>query len=172
MNLAVIVPVVALKFLLPVLYLRYPFLAGWANWVLDSVDGDLLMPAGLDFSIYQNLDKAADWTGYLFIFIWGWRQPIRREITATFALRTVGQALFFATHDEMILFWFPNLLEPLFLVYVTIARFRGQERVQAIYRARLTWIWLGILVYKFQDEWFTHVANVDRTDWLRSLFGG
>lgn len=172
MNLAVIVPVVALKFLLPVLYLRWPFLAGWANWLLDSVDGDLLMPAGLDFGLYQDLDKIADWVGYLFIFIWGWRRPIRREITATFALRTVGQALFLATHNEMMLFWFPNLLEPLFLVYVTIARFRGWERAQAIYRARLAWIWLGILVYKFQDEWFTHVANVDRTDWLRSVLGG
>ena len=58
------------------------------------------MPAGLDFGLYQNLDKAADWTGYLFIFIWAWRRPIRREITLTFALRTVGQALFFVTHDD------------------------------------------------------------------------
>lgn len=172
MNLALIVPVVALKFLLPVLYLRYPFVAGWANWLLDSVDGDLLMPAGLDFALYQDLDKIADWTGYLFIFIWGWRRPIRREITATFILRTIGQVLFLATHDEMMLFWFPNLLEPLFLVYVTMARFRGWERAHAIYRARLAWIWLGILVYKFQDEWFTHVANVDRSDWLRGVLGG
>jgi hypothetical protein len=127
------------------------------------------MPAGLDFDLYQHLDKAADWTAYLFIFIWAWRRPIRREITATFALRTIGQALFFATGDEMMLFWFPNLEEPLFLVYVTIARFRGWERAQAVYRARLIWIWLGILAYKFQDEWFTHVANVDRTEFLRGL---
>ncbi len=170
MNLWLIVPVLALKFLLPVLYLWFPFAAGWGNWILDSVDGDLLMPAGLDFALYQNLDKAADWVGYLFIFIWGWKRPIRREITATFALRTVGQVLFFATHNELMLFYFPNLLEPLFLVYVTIARFRGQDRVQAIYRARLLWIWLGILVYKFQDEWFTHVANVDRTEYIKALF--
>ena len=137
--------------------------------LLDSVDGDLLIPAGLDEGLYQNLDKAADWVGYLFIFIWGWRQPIRREIAATFALRTVGQALFFVTQNEFMFFCFPNLLEPLFLVYATIARFRGWDRVQAIYRARLVWIWLGILVYKFQDEWFTHVANVDRTEFLQRL---
>ncbi len=172
MNLALIIAVVALKFGLPVLYLWFPFAAGWGNWLLDSVDGDLLIPAGLGNAIYQNLDKAADWVGYLFIFIWGLRKPIRREITATFALRTVGQALFFATQNEIVFFWFPNLLEPLFLVYVTIARFRGQEQVQAIYRRRLVWIWLGILAYKFQDEWFTHVANVDRTDFLKSLLGG
>ncbi|MDO9693779.1 MAG: hypothetical protein Q7W56_03555 [Candidatus Latescibacteria bacterium] len=169
MNLLLIVVVIALKFLLPVLFLRFPFAAGWANWLLDSVDGDLLIPAGLDEVLYQNLDKSADWVGYLFIFIWGWRQPIRREIAATFALRTVGQALFFVTQDEFMFFCFPNLLEPLFLVYATIARFRGWDRVQAIYRARLVWIWLGILVYKFQDEWFTHVANVDRTEFVKGL---
>lgn len=169
MNYLVIIPILALKFALPVLYLRFPFAAGWANWLLDSVDGDLLMPAGLDFGLYQHIDKAADWTAYLFIFIWAWRRPIRREISATFALRTIGQALFFATDNEMMLFWFPNLEEPLFLVYVTIARFRGWDRAQAIYRARIVWIWLGILAYKFQDEWFTHVANVDRTEFLRGL---
>jgi hypothetical protein len=169
-NLPVIVLIVGLKFLLPVLYLWFPFAAGWGNWILDSVDGDLLIPAGLDAGLYQNLDKAADWVGYLFIFLWGWKQPIRREITATFALRTVGQALFFATQNELMLFYFPNLLEPLFLVYVTIARFRGHDRGHAIYRARLRWIWLGILLYKFQDEWFTHVANVDRTEFVKALF--
>jgi hypothetical protein len=75
MNYLIVVPILALKFLLPVLYLWFPFAAGWANWLLDSVDGDLLMPAGLDFGLYQNLDKAADWTAYLFIFIWAWRRP-------------------------------------------------------------------------------------------------
>jgi len=170
-NLPVIVGVVGLKFLLPVAYLWFPFAAGWANFALDSLDGDILIPAGLDPGLYQTLDKAADWVTYLFIFLWAWRQPIRREIAATFALRTVGQALFFATHDELMLFYFPNLLEPLFLVYVTIARLRGWDRVQAIYRARWVWIWLGILFYKFQDEWFTHVANVDRTDFFRRLLG-
>jgi len=170
-NLPAVIIVVGLKFLLPVLYLRFPFAAGWANFALDSLDGDILVPAGLDLGLYQNLDKAADWVGYLFIFLWGWRRPTRPEFAATFALRTVGQALFFSTHDELMLFWFPNLLEPLFLVYVTIAKFRGWDRVHTIYRARRGWIWLGILVYKAQDEWFTHVANVDRTDFLRTLLG-
>jgi hypothetical protein len=169
-NLPLVVAVIAAKFLLPVAYLRFPFAAGWANFALDSLDGDILIPAGLDPGLYQTLDKAADWVTYLFIFLWAWRRPIRREITATFALRTVGQAMFFATHDEMMLFFFPNLLEPLFLVYVTIGRFRGGDRAQAIYRAKRVVIWLCILAYKFQDEWFTHVANVDRTEFLKGLF--
>jgi len=86
-----------------------------------------------------------------------------------FALRTVGQVLFFATQNEMVFFWFPNLLEPLFLVYVTIARFKGWQRAQEIYRQRVWLIWACILVYKIQDEYFTHVGNVGRSDLLRSL---
>ena len=170
MERILIVAIVALKFALPALILRFPFAAGWANFLLDSADGDLLLPAGLAEGVYQNIDKAADWTTYLFILIWAWKQPIRREIAAAFALRTVGQALFFATQDEMMLFWFPNLLEPLFLVYATIARFRGWDRARAIYRARWALIWAGILLYKLQDEYLTHVANIDRTEFFSGLF--
>jgi hypothetical protein len=168
-GLAIIIIVVALKFILPILYLTFPFAAGWGNFVLDSMDGDLLIPAGLDDNLYQNIDKVADWVAYLFMFIWGWRKPIKREISVMFALRTVGQVLFFVTHNEMVFFWFPNFLEPLFLIYVTIAQFKGWERAQEIYRQRIWLIWGFIFIYKMQDEYFTHVGNVDRTDLLRSL---
>jgi hypothetical protein len=171
MDTAIIVVVVALKFLVPLLYFRYPFGAGWTNFVLDGIDGDLLIPAGLPDPTYQLIDKAADYFAYICIFLWGWRQPIRREITATFALRTVGQVLFFVTRNELVLFYFPNLLEPLFLVYATIARFAGWDRVYGIYRKHIVVIWAGILLYKFQDEWFTHVSNTDRTDTVRRLLG-
>ena len=165
-----IVLIVALKFLLPLFFFVAPFPAGWANFFLDSVDGALLIPAGLADSTYQNVDKAADWFTYLCIFVWGWKRPIRREIAVTFALRTVGQTLFFLTQREIVFFWFPNLLEPLFLVWISLARLKGADAVAGIYRRRWRWIWLGILLYKFQDEWFTHVANVDRTEFFRSIF--
>jgi len=53
-------------------------------------------------------------------------------------------------------------------VYVTIARFKGWEQAQVIYRQRRWLIWACIIVYKMQDEYFTHVGNVDRTDLLQS----
>jgi hypothetical protein len=162
--------VIALKFLLPVLYLRFPFAAGWANLLLDSVDGDILVPGGVPEAVYQQVDKAADYVAYVFMLIWGWNTPIRRAVVATFLLRTVGQALFFATGNELALFFFPNLLEPLFLVYVTLARFRGVTGGAAAYARHRTLIWVFICVYKLQDEWVTHVANVDRTSLVRSLF--
>ena len=171
MDRLVIVIIIALKFILPVLYLQFPFAAGWGNFILDTVDGDILIPAGLADPTYQLIDKAADWIAYLFMFIWGWKKPIRREIAATFALRTVGQLLFFITQNEIVFFYFPNLLEPLFLIYVTIARFKGKDRVYDIYRKYIWPIWIFILLYKFQDEYITHVSNTDRSELIRRLFG-
>ncbi len=167
----IVAMVVGLKFLLPLLYFRRAFEAGWANLLLDSIDGDLLVPAGLAEPTYQGIDKAADYFAYLCMFLWGWRQPIRKEITATFALRTVGQGLFFATRHELVLFFFPNLLEPLFLVYVSIARLVGRDRAYAVYRRHQAILWIGILLYKFQDECVTHVANIDRSEALRRILG-
>lgn len=169
---AAIVLILALKFLLPAAYLRWPFAAGWANWLLDSVDGDILVPAGLPEPLYQTLDKAADWVAYLFMFLWGRKRPIRREIAGAFALRTVGQTAFFLSGDEFVFFLFPNLIEPLFLVCATLARLHGEDGAWAIYRRRRLLIWILILVYKFQDEFFTHVANVDRTEFFARLLGG
>jgi len=166
-----IVVVVALKVLLPLLILRFPFAAGWANFVLDSVDGDILMPAGLPESTYQVIDKVTDWLTYVCILIWAWRGPIRKEIAVTFVLRSVGQALFLVTRNELWLFFFPNLIEPLFLVYVTIGRLKGWDRVHGIYRRRAVVIWVFILLYKLQDEWVTHVGNVDRSEFLGRLLG-
>ncbi|MCA9988259.1 MAG: hypothetical protein KDE59_29825 [Anaerolineales bacterium] len=167
----IIIVVVALKFVLPVLYLYFPFGAGWANFVLDTVDGDILIPLGLADSVYQPIDKAADYVAYIFMLIWAWKRPIWREMTVVFVLRTIGQALFFITGLEIVFFYFPNLVEPLFLIYVSIGRFAGWDRVQAIYRKYIWLIWAFILVYKFQDEYFTHVANFDRSDALKRLFG-
>jgi len=167
----VIVLIIALKFVLPVLYLRFPFAAGWANLLLDSADGDILVRAGLADPTYQLIDKLADYVAYVFMFLWGRKREIRRDLAATLLLRTVGQVLFFATRDERVFFLFPNLIEPLFLVYVTIGRLAGWDRVHDIYRRRVVPIWAFILAYKLQDEWFTHIADVDRSDLLMRILG-
>ncbi len=76
--------------------------------------------------------------------------------------------------------FFPNFLEPLFLVTVTILAFERvvrhwpdwQERGFAIL-ARFRWpIGIVIVAYKLTDEWITHVGNIDRSEWFKQLFGG
>lgn len=160
--------IVGLKYLVPVLLLRFPFQAGWANFVLDSVDGDLLLPLGLADPTYQRIDKLADWVTYVFMVAAARRWPIWRWVLACFALRTVGQALFFVTGDERVFFLFPNFLEPLFLIYATLLFFKKDE-AHAVYARHRLAIWIFIVLYKLQDEWVTHIGNIDRSDWLRGL---
>ena len=165
-----IVLIILLKFAFPILILWFPFLAGWSNFVLDSIDGDILIPLGLEDKNYQLIDKIADYTTYIFIVIWSWKKTIRREIIAAFLIRTIGQFSFFMTRDEMMLFYFPNLVEPLFLIFASVEFFKGKDFAAKWYKKNIIWIWIFILAYKFQDEWFTHVSNLDRTEFFKGLF--
>src|SRR5690606_39855430 len=71
-----IVLFVALKFALPLLLVPFPFFAGWANFVLDTIDGDILIPLGLSDPVYQNIDKSADCDTYVFTVMATWTWPI------------------------------------------------------------------------------------------------
>lgn len=161
---------VALKYLLPLLLVPFPAIAGWANFILDSADGELLIPLGLSDPVYQQIDKSADYVTYIFMVVAAWRWPLRRVVIALFALRTVGQALFFITGNEIVFFLFPNFLEPLFLVYATILLLKRADAPEFFARHAIV-IWVCIVAYKLQDEFITHVANVDRSELIGRLFG-
>ena len=148
-----------------------PFFAGVANFLLDSVDGDILIPLGLSDPVYQQIDKSADYVTYVCMVIAAWRWPLRRVIIALFAFRTIGQALFFITGDEIVFFLFPNFLEPLFLVYAAILLYKRAD-APAFFARHAIVIWLLVIVYKLQDEYVTHVGNIDRTELIGRLFGG
>ena len=176
MNWLVLIPTVAAKFLLPVALIWFPFEAGWANFVLDTVDGDILIPAGLgggrkadDNLLYQNLDKAADYVTYIFMVVAAWKWPIRRWIVGLFVLRTIGQALFFATHLEIMFVLFPNFLEPLFLICATILRFNHTDAWGHFFRHKVLYGSI-VFVYKMQDELLGHLVNFDRSDAISGLF--
>jgi hypothetical protein len=174
--------IIAAKFGLPLLILRFPFAAGWANFFLDSFDGDLLIPLGLANEIYQPVDKVTDWVTYVAIVVFCFRHawPTRRLMLALFLYRSVGQITFLVTGNELALAFFPNFLEPLFLVTITILTFERvvrtapdwQERGFAIL-SRYRWLIGGVIVvYKLVDEYITHVGNIDRSDLLQRLLGG
>ena len=158
--------IVALRFLLPLLYLRFPFRSGWANFLLDGVDGDVLMSLGMSRRRYQRMDKSADWLAYVGMVIAGWCWPIRRSLALLFAIRSIGQGAYLKTGNDRWLAVFPNLLEPLFLTYATIRAVRGEGASQ-LYRRWRRLIWTGVILYKAQDEWITLLAAIDRTDMLK-----
>ena len=155
--------VVFLKFFLPVFLLRYPFQASWLNFILDTVDGDILIRFGLSDSVYQLLDKAADFTTYLFMFLAGRSWQVGRIIAALFAWRTIGQALYFATQNELVFFFFPNFLEPFFMIY-SLLLFINPQKAQWRYEKHLFLIWFIVVAYKMWNEWNTHLANIDLSE--------
>lgn len=181
LQVAAIALIIAAKFGIPVLIVWFPFAAGWANFVLDSVDGDLLVPLGLPNASYQPVDKLADWATYIAMVVAAYRLrwPVRRLVLGLFLFRSVGQTCFLLTENELWLAAFPNFLEPLFLVTATmlawqrVVRHRTdwQDRAFALL-ARHKWL-IGTLIvlYKLQDEYVTHVGNIDRSDFVRQLLG-
>lgn len=181
-NLILIAIIVALKFLLPVTIIFFPFAAGWINFILDSIDGDILIPLGLNNSTYQPIDKIADWVTYIGIVIYAYKAqwPIKKLILGLFIFRSIGQALFLTTGNELIFFYFPNFLEPVFLVAASFLAYQRvikkqknwQSKAFATMKRHRFIIITAIVVYKMQDEFFTHVANVDRTELIQKLFGG
>ena len=151
-----------LKFFMPVLLLRFPFQASWGNYVLDVIDGDILLYLGMEENMYQIVDKVADYWSYIFMLILGLRWQIRKTIIALFAYRTVGQALFFITRNELVFFYFQNFLEPLVMIYALLLLKQGtEEKTFLIYKKHFKLIWVIILGYKLWNEWYLHFANID-----------
>jgi hypothetical protein len=167
MNIPLIAIVIAAKFILPFFMLKWPFWASVANFILDTSDGDILMPAGLSDATYQPIDKIADYVTYIVMIIAARKWEIRKTIWGLFALRTVGQALFFITGSEVVFFYFPNFLEPLFIVYAFLL-LKYKNNAFAEYKKHGFPIWLGIVLYKMWNEWNTHIANID----LSTIFFG
>jgi hypothetical protein len=178
-QVAAIALVVAAKVALPLLIIRFPFAAGWANFLLDGVDGDLLIPLGLPNETYQPVDKLTDWLTYVAIVIVAFRNrwPTRRLMLGLFLFRSVGQVGFLLTGNELLLAVFPNFLEPLFLVTASILAWQRAVRHRPDWQARgfallarHKWL-IGtlIVVYKLQDELFTHVINLDRSEFVQQL---
>lgn len=177
-----IVFIILLKFLIPALSVFFPFVSGWANFVLDTIDGDILIPLGLNDATYQPIDKLADWATYIAMVIVAYRMrwPFRKLVLGLFIFRSIGQLAFLLTGKEILFFIFPNFLEPFFLVVVTaLAYKRVIKRLPKWKEATYEWVfkykWLiGVLVfiYKMQDEYITHVGNLDRSEIIKKLFGG
>ena len=97
--------IVGAKFALPVLIVRFPFAAGWANFFLDGFDGDLLIPLGLPDSVYQPVDKMTDWMTYVAIVVVAFRNgwPTKWLMLGLFLYRSIGQVTFLATGNELLL---------------------------------------------------------------------
>lgn len=161
--------IIGLRFILPALMLWHPFPAVWVNYFLDVVDGDLLLQLGMADTTYQIIDKFSDYVAYIFMLIIGSRWRLRRLIIGLFIYRTIGQAWFFLTQNELAFFYFQNFLEPLVMIYTLLIFKQGSEsKAFKSYQRHLKLIWIVILGYKIWNEWYLHLLNID----LSTLFFG
>ncbi len=151
------------KYLLPLLIFKYPFHASLANFVLDSVDGDILMHFGLSYATYTLIDKSADYVTYIVMFIVGRKWKIGRLITILFVFRSIGQLAFFATHNDLLLFVFPNLLEPLFIIY-SFLMYRYGTKAHEKYKKYFLLIWIFIVAFKMWNEYNVHLGHIDLSE--------
>jgi len=154
-----------IKFLIPLTIFRFPFGASLTNFILDSIDGDILMHFGMPFSVYAPLDKIADYLTYIVMFLVGRKWKIGKLIIALFIFRTIGQFMFFATNNDLFMFYFPNFLEPLFLVY-SFLLFKNKSEVKAYksYKKYLLIIWILIVVFKMWNEHNVHLGHIDLSE--------
>ena len=167
-NLLIIALVLLLRFTLPFLLIPFPFQVSWLNFVLDTVDGDILVPLGLEVYHYQIIDKLADLLTYVLMFYVGRRWKIGRTITILFFLRLIGQLAFFVIGNDKVLFFFPNFLEPLFMIY-SFLLYKYGKTAFVKYKKYIIAIWFVIICYKIWNEWNIHIAQFDLSENLLGL---
>lgn len=152
--------------------LIWPLFGLWGNYILDVVDGDILMSLGMPNELYQTIDKSADLVSYLFMLLLGLRWQIRKTIIFLFIYRVIGQILFFITGNEIVFFYFQNFLEPLMLVYVLIVfRKKSEKLAYQVYKKHFKIVWAIVIVYKLWNEWYLHLANIDLSTLLFGING-
>ncbi len=160
--------VVAGRFLLPLLILRYPLPAIVGCLVLDGYDQSIFQWFGHDPPGYQSYDKAMDvfylaiayiatlrnWTSY-------WAFQVAWFL---YFFRLIGVVLFESTQVRALLLVFPNTFEYFFIAYEAI-----RSRWQVVRRDLRFWVVLaaGIwVVVKLPQEYWIHVAKMDLSETL------
>jgi hypothetical protein len=166
--LAVVVLVVAARFLVPLAIPRRPVPALLAALVLDAVDQTIFQAVGADFDGYQGYDKALD-VYYLAVAyastLRNWA-PGMAFRTARFLwyYRLVGVAAFELTGARPLLLLFPNTFEYFFLAYELVRTRCDPRRLtdrQVLALAGGIWV-----LIKLPQEWWIHIAQLDVTDVL------
>jgi hypothetical protein len=167
---AVVIAVIAARFVVPLAIPRRPVPALVAALVLDAVDQTLFQTVNADFDGYQAYDKALD-VYYLAIAyastLRNWSAGLAFT-TARFLwyYRLVGVAAFELTGARPLLLLFPNTFEYYFLAYELIRTGwdpRRLSRRQVLALAGGIWIFV-----KLPQEWWIHIARLDVTEQLRA----
>jgi len=153
-----VIAVVRIAGSLPVL--RWPLAGGLLAILVDL--SDLLLRDTLDLGgvpDYQSLDKWLDQV-YMACFLavaLRWNGLERTVAVGLYVFRLVGFFAFEATGERTLLFLFPNVFEPWFLVVAAVHHFRpGFTWSRSAFAATF----VALLAVKELQEWSLHVGRI------------
>lgn len=168
------VAVLALRFLVPLLILRYPLPGIVGAIAADSLDGAILTGyTDLSLDNYQIYDKALD-TFYLAIayaaVLRNWTEPAAVAIGRfLWFYRLLGVTLFALTENRLLLFLFPATFEYFFISY-EVVRVRWSSR--RLTSGHVVAMAVAAWAVKLPQELWVHVSQGSTNEWVKQhVFG-
>jgi hypothetical protein len=159
-----------LRFTVPLLILKRPFWGYVAALALDIIDLETLesieslrlIDYGLDYALYQVLDKLADTymnALALFAAIKFWPEQLAlKTLWFLFFYRLFGVAIFLAAQARFPLLIFPNLFEFFYLFMAYKMAYQPAYRIGTI--KRLVKIIAALLSIQILREMYLHVYEI------------
>ncbi len=129
-------------------------LLGWiVCFVLDTADYAFALRFMNSYDEYQNIDKVLDlfsrvyfvFTAYIFSWPYAW------IFVLLFFIRLVGDILYFYTKKEKYFFYFPNIIEYFFLLFIFI--------LPSISVEKIIFILIISIVVKIVQEYILHIKK-------------
>ncbi|MDC3402559.1 hypothetical protein OAX95_01335, partial [bacterium] len=174
-DIAVLLVVMAMRFIIPLFIPRFPLPAILAALVIDAADQTIFQQfTNLNLDGYQNYDKALDIFYLTIAFLAtyrNWTNTIAINVARfLWYYRLFGVWLFEVVQQRWILFIFPNTFEYFFIAYVAIrTQWDPRRLTDRVVIGLAAGIWIFI---KLPQEWWIHIAQNDFTDFMKvDVFG-
>ena len=152
--------VVAIRLIVPVTILRWPFVGALLSLIVDALDIILIQLLDLGgVGDYQRLDKYLDmyYLTLAAVVAQSWPSLPRWTANVLYGYRMVGVVLFEATNVRVLLFVFPNLFESFFLFCLIVQTFFPNYLLSP--RRAAFWL-VVLLIPKMAQEYVIHYARL------------
>jgi hypothetical protein len=140
------------------LFLQYPLAAWLLVSVLDIFDYGLCLRSGLSYSAYQKIDKVLDFSARVYFVIVAY--VLMWEFAFIFLIlllyRLVGDILYFKSRNERFFFYFPNISEFFFPIYILFILNSTSNTLEKIIIGLVV-----ALLLKLAQEYLLHIK-----DWI------
>ncbi len=158
------------RFLTVAILFINPYLAEALSLLFDDIDGSSAYKAGLSWKGYMRYDKTLDYWWYIFILIYSVGKPIFVVMLILFLIRSVGQIATVITTKHELLFWFPNVFEHYFILYL-LASLLAPQYLHYFSGAEIVLPLAIAFITKIPQEYLQHQKGwfYDPDKWPRSI---